>query len=724
MSDHESNPAENDQGQNNAQESPPPQSPPADQPQANNLEGSAAAPADNVDNSKLSDFEDVESSEETMKSDEPKSRSAVIPLFKLLLIYPGKIMRVVVQVGDLYYCIGITNIYVETLLILLCSSAEKGSFVKFLTFVITFMFSCLIGNPISLAYWEFAKLRWIKDKNPFKTLMMIAVEPFLPYTKGTRYDKPVANVTNVILGLFCWVYAIAAITYDKNDGSIFDVVNVILLFYIPAIKFGAYYIVYFVIAIYSIYKGKIKIEKNEDPITTAMKLDANTCCCGKGQKGKVFFIIKCVFAFISLIFLIVQFGRYKVSGTGGCFIIFGMWLFGTVISLAVNMPVWIVQIFYRWDRADCIHAAEGISKEIKDSGAMEGFKYWNILGTSLGFIVVLAFMAFLVSKGNGDFVTVQERLNKTGNFTGNAWTAKHKTDVVKSAMCYSKLFNLNYIQLSALTQATYMDNETEMLDLYKKSIFKDDSIHIDKMKFLTKTNDDAVMMQTDFSFTGSDQNLTVFSIRGSTTSLDWWLDLEIFASSAMLTVARWIPLIQRLESKTTKTLTAFFTIPLRNLEDMTLMKKYTDTLSEAYEAYLANPESEGRNIVFAGHSLAGGLSKYMGSKYKKNSFAVSGPGITSLEYKFKPEDGYNKYFKSTFIDIVPDNDFVPRLETSGGIKYRVLCEANGGSCHAVDQTICMMGLMCDEEEYTGDLCQGMFEQEYYEHLREVAEGKN
>ena len=86
--------------------------------------------------------------------------------------------------------------------------------------------------------------------------------------------------------------------------------------------------------------------------------------------------------------------------------------------------------------------------------------------------------------------------------------------------------------------------------------------------------------------------------------------------------------------------------------------------------------------------------------------------------------GYNKFFKSNFIDIIPDNDLIPRIEVSGGIKYRILCDKNFIKCHSIDRTLCMMGLMCEQEEYSKKLCLSMpnIGEEEYKEMRKLKNG--
>ena len=104
--------------------------------------------------------------------------------------------------------------------------------------------------------------------------------------------------------------------------------------------------------------------------------------------------------------------------------------------------------------------------------------------------------------------------------------------------------------------------------------------------------------------------------------------------------------------------------------------------------------------------------------------AISVPGITPLEYKFRNDKNYYKYFKLYLIDIVPDNDLVPRIEISGGIRYRVLCEKDFRNCHQMKRTICQIGAICRREDLTGDICMSIFGKNNYEEIRNLAGLKN
>ena len=163
------------------------------------------------------------------------------------------------------------------------------------------------------------------------------------------------------------------------------------------------------------------------------------------------------------------------------------------------------------------------------------------------------------------------------------------------------------------------------------------------------------------------------------------------------------------------------TIPLRFLENLTLFKKYSESLDPNISEEIQKINGT-KNIIFVGHSLGGGLAKFFGMKYHKESVSFSGPGITPLEFKLKRELNY-KYFKTNLIDVIPDYDIIPRIETSSGIRYRVLCNKGFFGCHGIERTICQIGATCRREDLTGDLCMSLFGKDYL-NIRKLAGIKN
>jgi lipase ATG15 len=278
---------------------------------------------------------------------------------------------------------------------------------------------------------------------------------------------------------------------------------------------------------------------------------------------------------------------------------------------------------------------------------------------------------------------------------------------------------LNILKISSLPLATYLSGTENTKKYYEKTFFKEKIENITEMRFLDVHSKYGIVLLVNIDIP-NEKPLTVFAIQGSIKKLDWWVDIEIFCSSAIFTFLNAIS-INQLESSTSKTITWLLTIPLRLLEKFTLFEKYINSLTYPIDKEIKKINGT-RNILIAGHSLGGGLSKILGLKYHLESIAFSGPGITPLEYKFQDEIDY-KYYKMNFIDVIPDFDVIPRIETTAGIRYRVLCNKGFFGCHSIERAICQIGATCRREDLTGDLCMSIFGEDYY-NIRNLAGLKN
>jgi len=221
--------------------------------------------------------------------------------------------------------------------------------------------------------------------------------------------------------------------------------------------------------------------------------------------------------------------------------------------------------------------------------------------------------------------------------------------------------------------------------------------------------------------------LTILSIKGSTTPFDFLVDIEMFISSAFFSIARKIPLLFKSETLASYVFSYLCLLSFKFLKNLTLTKNYSNKIDDIFKSLTKLPGYgiNERNYVFVGHSLGGGLAKLAGFKYNLQSFSISGPGFTPLEFYIGDrKKKFDKYFKTTFIDLFPDLDIVPRVEISGGSVYSVLCEKGVFSCHQITRNLCMLGVMCNQEYLTGDLCKGVYtNKEYEEDFIKVKERK-
>jgi len=136
-------------------------------------------------------------------------------------------------------------------------------------------------------------------------------------------------------------------------------------------------------------------------------------------------------------------------------------------------------------------------------------------------------------------------------------------------------------------------------------------------------------------------------------------------------------------------------IPYKIFSNYLIIDDYLNLLQNAY---IENEYSFFNNVVIVGHSLGGGLAKLLGKLVKKEAVSLSGPGGNAFhslwEYKGKSEN-----FEISVIDLVPDMDLVPRVETSGGTVYRIICKAGVFRCHKKTMSLCEVLIMCRNPNY-------------------------
>ena len=199
-------------------------------------------------------------------------------------------------------------------------------------------------------------------------------------------------------------------------------------------------------------------------------------------------------------------------------------------------------------------------------------------------------------------------------------------------------------------------------------------------------------MKQNISFILSKLGRLIVSIRGTSDSLDLMLDVQFFCSSALLNLAS--PFASLVSDNLPKTMYAIkkvMAFPLNFMAGLTLFDAFIENMTDYYnKTVLPNANA---NIVFVGHSLGGGLAKIFGHKYGKAAISFSGPGI-SLHQTLVKGEKTDKNSMITQSEVIPDQDLVPRVEASSGVKYRVLCKYSPGTCHGIVTTVCMMGLMC------------------------------
>ena len=663
------------------------------------------------------------------------------------------IIKIVIQMFEFYTMIILTNIILGYNIIFSTPIVEEKSFIIIFSFIFNVMFSYISSNFLTIYYYELCQLSWFKYDN-----ISESIEPdiYKPKNKSNDYSKLIILSTDeekelIKKGSFkvkpkqfskenelsykAIIISLMVLLYIFGKGDIYDLIYVLFLFHPSLVKVGK---IYSAVLLYkwnkTIVYGKdclhlYSIEDFSADEESLFYKMTNSDFTKDSLKLKKFFLIIICFLF-NIIILILK----KGISIGSCLIVIFTYISIGPFFINLQIEPWF---FYSEDGIKNELFTEKNfyidSKIYKRSTTM---RKCNIFVCLLNFILFILWVltAYDFLKPNNNLDTIQNSFNVTNNFTGNSWL--YNKDInnhnVISAVCYTKINHLNFIELTALANAAYLEgeinNEKNIIRALKLSIFNeiDDTINLKNLTFLTNISDIISILKADFTIKGK-KPLTIIAIKGTSNWLDFFIDVEMFISSALFSIARQFPVLYKSESYASYFLAKNSLLPYDFLGSITLMKKYIDKIDTTFSE-LTNKTGYGlneREYLFIGHSLGGGLAKLSAFKYKMKSFSVSGPGLSPLEFYFGfGKDEFNKYFKSTFIDLVPDLDIVPRVDLSGGSQYRVLCEKGIFECHQAKRTLCMLGVMCNKEHLTGDLCSGIFtSKEYQEDFINVVQSK-
>ena len=700
-----------------------------------------------------------------MTEDEPEkelftSSPIIALLLKIFFLIEGQIVCAMVQFGDLYFAAIITNIYLEIVIIIICSSAESNIMAQIYAFLSSLIFAYLMRNVCTIAYWELFQLKWFK-LNPFESITNL----FNPNIKK-HVKKNIYYIVNIIFGILFYLFIIGTFTMPRNEGKFLDVVVFVIFVLIPFLKFVCYYCCYIFICFRDMFrhdklndiddnckdpflfwlqlnnltnKGKIKVGISNESIDFKYKTKKKkkNCCeklffkaisfhfslCSKKIILHLQTLFKIIFAILSLSYFIYSFLKKSLSLSGLIFII-SLYIISLIICIEFSTPMWIINSIYRWHLK--IKKKYERKYQMKCRKLNEKFGYFKLIDMipvilSIGLLFFIFFTNIFFRISSWYLFDNIRKIEEKGKFIEGNWTKEILSEQsnFENIICNSSIYGLNMLKIGSLALASYTSNIENTRNYIEKSFFKEKIEKINEMRILNENSKYGVVLLITVTIP-HEKPLSIFAIQGSIKKLDWWLDIEIFCSSAIFSFLNRISVTQ-LESLTSNIITWLLTLPLRFLDKLTLFKKYFESLDPyiSEEIKIINGTN---NIIFIGHSLGGGLAKFFGLKYHKESVSFSGPGITPLEFKLKDELNY-KYFKTNLIDVIPDYDTIPRIETSAGIRYRVLCNKGFFECHGIERTICQMGATCRREDLTGDLCMSLFGKEYY-NIRKLAGIKN
>ena len=148
----------------------------------------------------------------------------------------SKIIRIILQIGDIYFCLILLGIFLETSTILITSSRKfmfGWAYILefFLLAYIFYFLNCLLILPLALQFWETSKLRYIKEINPFILILRLK--------KDDNINKE-NKCCEINLDIVCFVliilYLLSFGLYNICP-EFFEILNIICFIILPLIKF-------------------------------------------------------------------------------------------------------------------------------------------------------------------------------------------------------------------------------------------------------------------------------------------------------------------------------------------------------------------------------------------------------------------------------------------------------------------------------------------------------
>ena len=557
-----------------------------------------------------------------MTEDEPEkelftSSPIIALLLKIFFLIEGQIVCAMVQFGDLYFAAIITNIYLEIVIIIICSSAESNIMAQIYAFLSSLIFAYLMRNVCTIAYWELFQLKWFK-LNPFESITNL----FNPNIKK-HVKKNIYYIVNIIFGILFYLFIIGTFTMPRNEGKFLDVVVFVIFVLIPFLKFVCYYCCYIFICFRDMFrhdklndiddnckdpflfwlqlnnltnKGKIKVGISNESIDFKYKnkKKKKNCCeklffkaisfhfslCSKKIILHLQTLFKIIFAILSLSYFIYSFLKKSLSLSGLIFII-SLYIISLIICIEFSTPMWIINSIYRWHLK--IKKKYERKYQMKCRKLNEKFGYFKLIDMipvilSIGLLFFIFFTNIFFRISSWYLFDNIRKIEEKGKFIEGNWTKEILSEQsnFENIICNSSIYGLNMLKIGSLALASYTSNIENTRNYIEKSFFKEKIEKINEMRILNENSKYGVVLLITVTIP-HEKPLSIFAIQGSIKKLDWWLDIEIFCSSAIFSFLNRISVTQ-LESLTSNIINWLLTLPLRFLDKLTLFKKYFESL--------------------------------------------------------------------------------------------------------------------------------------------------
>jgi len=184
-------------------------------------------------------------------------------------------------------------------------------------------------------------------------------------------------------------------------------------------------------------------------------------------------------------------------------------------------------------------------------------------------------------------------------------------------------------------------------------------------------------------------NVAVLAIRGSQTTWDWMVNMQLWSASGLAQIVKWMLPFGWIWTPILDDLVWFISfIQSDQLDDIAYYKVTTEAVKNFKKSY--------DSIRVTGASLGGGLAIITGAQTKTPSIAISGLGVEFSRNAVKPPvtlDDINEYV----FNFIPDRDYIARVGGRPRQHQEAHCHAETSNlfgCHSMWRSVCEINYRC------------------------------
>jgi len=266
-----------------------------------------------------------------------------------------------------------------------------------------------------------------------------------------------------------------------------------------------------------------------------------------------------------------------------------------------------------------------------------------------------------------------DRRDRAYPICGTTWGIANMTDADR----------FNILDLAMLARASYATQDMTAFTL--GAMFNGTSL--EEFELVENQPDDHLSRSIVVDF--PKQQVRAITFRGTVTEEDFYADLQLYASIALLQlVGNIFPVIRTTPSSIMEHLIG------KSLADALFGDK--QFISERLMRVQRNKKeanAKGYQTLIMGHSLGGAIAGFAAAKFGVKGIGFSAPG---LHFQLERESIKDDELQYVFTNIDPGNDLVPKIDEQRGMIERIKCELSRPSCHSLVRTTCELWSKCGD----------------------------